>query len=142
MACMFLQLLMICCIIFSLAVDGSAYTIFFKKSHRKKSELVRSKDLGHHSTWPQMLIHLRGNRRCKYHWTILLLWASISSCWNIRCLVCRSISSKKLDNLCLKKSRYLFELTFPSKKYSSIKLLFRMPHNTIRLRDVDDHVWN
>jgi len=94
----FLQLLMIRCIIFSL-VGKSAYAIFFKKPHRKKSELIRTGDLRHHSTWSRIPIHLQGNRQCKNCWTILFLWVGALSCWNhIRCLVCRAISSKRFDN--------------------------------------------
>jgi len=39
-------------IIFSLVVSASAYTIFFKKPHKKKSELIKSEDLGHYATDP------------------------------------------------------------------------------------------
>jgi len=70
-------------------------------------------------------------RLCKNHWTILFLWAGAPSCWNhIRCIVCRLVPSKRFGNSCLKKCRYLFELTFLSKKYDSIKLPFRIPYHT------------
>jgi len=39
-------------IIFSLVVDASAYTIFFKKPHKKKFGLVKSVDLRHHAIGP------------------------------------------------------------------------------------------
>jgi len=91
---MFLQLLMIRYIIFSLVVGGSAYTIFFKK---EKSELVRSGDLEHHSTWPRVpILH----QQCKNRWTILLPWAGVPSYWNHKIAnLCECFNSKKPNAL-------------------------------------------
>jgi len=36
----------------SVVVGASAYTIFFKKPHKKKSGLVKSGDLRHHAIGP------------------------------------------------------------------------------------------
>jgi len=46
-------------IIFSLVAGASAYTIFFKKSHRKKSGLVNSRDLGHHTIRNDLSTYLK-----------------------------------------------------------------------------------
>jgi len=39
-------------IIFSFVVDASTYTIFFKKPHKTKFGLVKSRDLGHYAIGP------------------------------------------------------------------------------------------
>jgi len=46
-------------IIFSLVAGAFVYTIFFKKSRKKKSGLVNSHDLGHHAIRNDLSIYLK-----------------------------------------------------------------------------------